>query len=131
MPLKATLDKSGYCPRCRRDVRTIRPWPHWRKVRVLYFCGLGLALLGAPVILADGFVLIPSLMLYISAIGPLNQMASKLPTCVECGGPAEKLRGLRLVSGERPEGDRSSDPPRPAPPPVPGRGSRPSRPPSQ
>jgi len=125
MPLKATLEKSGYCPRCRRDVRTIRPWPHWRKVRVLYFCLLGIALFGAPVILADGFILIPSLMLYISAIGPINQMVAKQPTCVDCGGPAEKLRGLRLVSGERAPDDRTS---RPSQPSAPGRGNRPSRP---
>lgn len=98
MPLKATPDKTGYCARCRRDVRTIRPWPHWRKLRHAYFGILLAALFGAPVILADGFVLIPTLMVYIAAIGPLNALVAKQPTCAECGAVAAKLRALRLVA---------------------------------
>lgn len=100
--LKATPEKSGFCPRCRQDVRTIRPWPHWRKVRYGYFGMLGVALLGAPVILVDGFVLIPSLMVFIAAIGPLNALVAKQPTCVNCGAPADKLRSLRLVASQPP-----------------------------
>jgi hypothetical protein len=100
--LKATPDKSGFCPRCRADVRTVRPWPHWRKVRYGYFTMLGVALMGFPVILVDGFVLIPSLMIFIAAIGPLNALVRKLPTCVQCGAPAEKLRSLRLVASQPP-----------------------------
>lgn len=100
--LKATPDKSGFCPRCRQDVRTIRPWPHWRKVRYGYFAMLGVALFGAPVILVDGFVLIPSLMVFIAAIGPLNSLVAKRPTCAQCGSPADKLRGLRLVASHPP-----------------------------
>lgn len=99
--VKATPDKTGYCPRCRQDVRTIRPWPHWRKVRFGYFAVLGAALFGAPVILADGFVLIPSLMVFIAAIGPLNSLARRKPTCAQCGSPAENLRTLRLVASQR------------------------------
>jgi hypothetical protein len=72
------------CPRCRAAVKPIRPWPHWRKVRMAYFGGLGLALCGGPVILADGFILIPSLMLYLSAIGPLNSFARARPVCSRC-----------------------------------------------
>ena len=101
--LKATPEKSGFCPRCRQDVRTIRPWPHWRKVRYGYFTMLGVALLGFPVILVDGFVLIPSLMVFIAAIGPLNSLVGKQPTCAQCGSPAEKLRGLRLIASAPPK----------------------------
>lgn len=72
------------CPRCRNYVRPIRPWPHWRKLRAAYFAGLGLALCGAPVILADGFIMIPTLMLYISAIGPLNGFVRRRPVCRRC-----------------------------------------------
>ena len=100
MTIRATPDKTGHCPRCRQDVRTVRPWPHWRKVRYGYFGGLGLALLGAPVILADGFVLIPTLMLYIAAIGPLNSLVAKQPTCAQCGAIVEPMRHLRSVKGE-------------------------------
>ncbi|MEY4578376.1 MAG: hypothetical protein RL701_3079 [Pseudomonadota bacterium] len=98
MPLKATPDKTGYCSRCRKDVRTIRPWPHWRKARYAYFGMLGVALFGAPVILADGFVLIPTLMVFIAAIGPLNSLIAKQPTCATCGAIVDKLRALRLVA---------------------------------
>ena len=73
-----------HCPRCQRAVRPIRPWPHWGRVRIGYFCGLGLALFGSPVILADGFILIPTLMIYISAIGPLNRLARQKPSCSKC-----------------------------------------------
>jgi hypothetical protein len=97
MPLRATPEKSGYCPRCRTDVRTVRPWPHWRKIRYLYFCGLALAVCAAPVILCDGFVLIPSLMIFIAAIGPLNALVGRKPTCAQCGAVTERMRSLRLV----------------------------------
>ncbi|HKU39654.1 MAG TPA: hypothetical protein VJR89_15950 [Polyangiales bacterium] len=97
--LKATKHKSGHCPRCRTDVQTVRPWPHWRKVRYGYFGGLGVALFAAPVILADGFVLIPCLMLYIAAIGPLNSLIAKQPTCAQCGAVVEPLRRLQVVQG--------------------------------
>jgi hypothetical protein len=101
MTLRATPDKSGHCPRCRQDVRTVRPWPHWRKLRYGYFAGLGVALCGAPVILADAFILIPCLIVYIVAIGPLNSLVAKLPTCAQCGAPADPLRSLRLMAQER------------------------------
>lgn len=96
--VKATPEKTGYCPRCRQDVRTVRPWPHWRKLRYLYFALLGLALFGAPVILADGFILIPTLMTFIAAIGPLNWLVAKKPTCADCGAVVDRLRALRLVA---------------------------------
>jgi len=64
----------------------------------VYFGVLALALFGAPVILADGFVLIPTLMVFIAAIGPLNSLIAKRPTCAECGAQVEKLRALRLVA---------------------------------
>jgi hypothetical protein len=99
MPLRATKDKSGHCPRCREDVRTVRPWPHWRKVRYGYFGVLGCALFGSPVLLCDGFVLIPTLMLFMVAIGPLNSLIGKPITCAQCGGPVDPLRHLRAIAG--------------------------------
>ena len=65
-------------------MRPIRPWPHWRKVRMAYFGGRAVALCGAPVILADGFFMIPCLMLYMSAIGPLNSFVRVKPSCSRC-----------------------------------------------
>ena len=78
------------CERCRAEVVPVRPWPHWRKVQWAHRAGLGLALCGAPVILADGFILIPMLMLYMSAIGPLNGFVRERPTCSRCGAVIER-----------------------------------------
>ncbi|HET6334504.1 MAG TPA: hypothetical protein VFG30_14875 [Polyangiales bacterium] len=100
MMIRATTEKTGHCTRCREDVRTVRPWPHWRKVRYGYFGVLGCALLGAPVVLADGFILIPTLMLFMVAIGPLNSLIAKPITCAQCGGPVDGLRRLRVIPGE-------------------------------
>jgi hypothetical protein len=101
MTLRATPDKTGYCTRCRQDVRTVRPWPHWRKLRYAYFGVLGGALFGAPVILADGFVMIPTLMIFIAAIGPLNALIAKRPTCAQCGAIVQGLRALKLVPSDK------------------------------
>lgn len=94
MAISATREISGHCGRCKRDVRTVRPWRHWRKVRYLYFAILGVALFGAPVLLCDGFVLIPLLMLFIVAIGPLNTLARAQPTCAECGAVVTRDKPL-------------------------------------
>jgi hypothetical protein len=88
-------------------VRTVRPWPHWRKARYVYFAGLFVALCCGPVIFADGFVLIPSLMVYMAAIGPLNSLARKRPTCAQCGAVVVETvrdlprKGLRLIKGRK------------------------------
>lgn len=52
----------------------------------MYFGFLAVALMGGPVILADAFVLIPTLMIYMAAIGPLNTLARSRPLCMRCGG---------------------------------------------
>jgi hypothetical protein len=78
----------------------VQQWPHWRKVRYGYFGVLGLALLGSPVILVDGFVMIPLLMLFMAAIGPLNSLIAKPSTCAQCGAPVDALRRLRVIPGE-------------------------------
>jgi hypothetical protein len=57
------------------------------------------ALFCAPVILADGFVLIPMLMVFIASIGPLNSLIRKPATCADCGAPIERpLRALQTKS---------------------------------
>jgi hypothetical protein len=83
------LDRLTRCPRCEHAMQPIAPWPHWRKVRLGYFAVLGLTLCGGPVILADGFVLIPTLMLYMSAVGPLNKLAKTVPVCSRCSCPLD------------------------------------------
>jgi hypothetical protein len=73
------------CPRCKVWMHPIRPWPHWKKARVAYFSAFALLLFGSPVILADPLVLIPTLMLYLLAIGPLNSFARQRAICRRCG----------------------------------------------
>ena len=75
----------------------MRPWPHWRKARYAYFAMLGVALFCAPVILCDGFVLIPLLMMFIAAIGPLNSLAAKQATCADCGAIVGRLDAGRAA----------------------------------
>ncbi|MDD9933974.1 MAG: hypothetical protein OXT09_10235 [Myxococcales bacterium] len=72
------------CPRCSDEVKPIRPWPHWRKARIFYFCVLASALPAGPWILADGFFMIPMLMIVMAAIGPLNHLARQRPVCSRC-----------------------------------------------
>jgi ribosomal protein S27AE len=78
-------DDVACCPRCASWMKPRRPWPHWRKARTLYYSGFGLALCAGPVVLADAFVLIPTLMLYLSAAGPLNSFVRQQATCTRCG----------------------------------------------
>ena len=103
MTIRATREISGHCSRCRRDVRTVRPWRHWRKVRYGYFGMLVVALFCSPVILCDGFILIPCLMMFIAAIGPLNTLVRTPPTCADCGAPIDSApRALTLIQSQSP-----------------------------
>ena len=89
VPGVVNLQDRMHCGRCKKAVRPVRPWPHWRRLRYLYFAGLGAALFAAPVILADGFILIPTLMMYMSAIGPINRLARQRATCSRCSALLE------------------------------------------
>lgn len=85
-------------------MRTVRPWPHWRKLRYGYFGMLVVALFCSPVILCDGFVLIPLLMVFIAAIGPLNTLVRSVATCADCGAPIDNApRALALVASQQPQ----------------------------
>lgn len=96
--MRATAKKTGHCPRCHDDVRTVRPWAHWRKLRYGYFGVLALALFCTPVLLCDGFILIPTLMIFIAAIGPLNALVAKQPTCAQCGAVVDALKPASSAS---------------------------------
>jgi ribosomal protein S27AE len=84
VPGVVRLEDRMHCGRCKRAVRPIRPWPYWRQLRVGYYVGLGMGVCAFPVILADGFFMIPTFMLYMSAIGPLNRFARQRATCSRC-----------------------------------------------
>jgi hypothetical protein len=90
----------AHCPRCRRRVEATWPWSGWVNLRKAWFVGLGLILLGSPLLMADMYVLMPCSMLFISAIGPLNTLARTRPTCLQCGSVVEPVRfEPKLVHG--------------------------------
>ena len=93
MPLRT--DRLADCPRCAKQVQAVWPWPHWGRLRWIYFGVLGLCLCASPVILADGFVLIPTMMVWMAAIGPLNRLARNKPTCARCGGVVTAAESAR------------------------------------
>lgn len=76
---------SGHCRRCDAHVRTVEPWPHWRRARLAFLGTLGLLGVASPILSADYCVMIPSLMLFLGAIGPLNGYVEEKPTCATCG----------------------------------------------
>lgn len=106
----ATPHESGFCPRCDRNVRTVRPWPHWQKVRYGFFGVLALGALFSPIIMADGCMLVPLLLVFLSALGPLNGLAAEKPTCALCGGVAtEPPRAAPAPVDAAPEAHRTAE----------------------
>lgn len=87
-PIKATPEVSGFCARCDADVRTVRPWPHWKLVRRVYLGILCVVAMSLPLAMMDVFVMTPMLGMFFLALGPLNGFAAQVPTCARCGGIA-------------------------------------------
>ena len=82
----------GYCPRCGRGVEATWPWGGWVSLRKVWFAGLGVLVVFSPVWFTDMAVMMPSVMIFIVAIGPLNALARTRPTCLRCGGVVEATR---------------------------------------
>jgi hypothetical protein len=82
----------AHCPRCTRRVEATWPWAGWGNLRKVWFVGLGLLFVLSPVWFGDMVVLMPSAMLFIVAIGPLNTLARMRPTCLRCGSVVEAVR---------------------------------------
>jgi hypothetical protein len=81
----------AHCPRCSAGVQATWPWSGWVNLRKGWFVGIGLLAMGSPVWMADMYVLMPSAMLFICAIGPLNKLAGVRPTCLDCGCQVQAL----------------------------------------
>lgn len=86
----------GFCTRCHAHTTFEHPWKGWPWVRRGWFVGIGLIVLGSPVIGADGFVLIPMSLLFASALGPLNDLVHSRATCLSCGARLE--HNLRVAA---------------------------------
>lgn len=86
----------GFCTRCQAHTQIEHPWRGWPWLRRGWWVGIGLIVLGSPVIGADGFVLIPMSLVFASGLGPLNDLVHRRATCLTCGAPFDHK--LRLAS---------------------------------
>jgi hypothetical protein len=76
---------AAFCSRCAGPVEASWPWPGWGRLRKLWFGGLGVIGLLSPILMADVAVMLPSAMMFVVAIGPINALARIKPTCLRCG----------------------------------------------
>lgn len=81
-----------YCPRCDASVGVIRVWSGWKWCWRVWLAGLVVLLALTPLLAYDFCVLIPGMMVYIAAGGPLRHLARTAPVCRRCS--------LELVEGQ-------------------------------
>jgi hypothetical protein len=80
-----------YCPRCDTSVQALRPWRGWKHCWRVWLGGLAVMLALTPLLAYDFCVLIPGMMVYLSAGGPLWHLQRTQPVCRKCS--------LELVEG--------------------------------
>lgn len=73
-----------YCRRCDAQVSVIRPWRGWKPAWLAWKLFLVVVLALFPLLASDYCVMLPSMMLYILAGGPLRAFARQLPVCRRC-----------------------------------------------
>lgn len=81
-----------YCPRCDASVGVIRVWHGWRWCWRIWFAGAVALFAMTPLLAWDFCVVIPSMMLYVAAGGPLYHLSRTKPVCRKCS--------LELVEGQ-------------------------------
>ena len=74
-----------YCTRCHQQREVTMPWPHWSRVRRLYFGVPLLALPVLPIMLSDVFLMTPMVVAYLFGVGPLLGTRQLLTKCRDCG----------------------------------------------
>jgi hypothetical protein len=77
--------RTAHCARCKRRVLVRRPWRRWRQVRSLWFALVITSLPLLPALAGDACFMLPAFMLFLTAIGPLNELARRRPSCACCG----------------------------------------------
>jgi hypothetical protein len=77
--------RTAHCGRCKRRVLVRTPWRHWRRVRSLWFATLIVSLPLLAALAFDACFMLPAFMLFLMAIGPLNELARHRPSCARCG----------------------------------------------
>ncbi len=78
------LSDTLYCLRCGADVAVVRPWRGWRPAWLVWRVALVFALTLSPFLAADYCVMLPSLMVFLAAGGPLYGHARVRPACRRC-----------------------------------------------
>lgn len=73
-----------HCGRCEALVPVIRPWRGWRVGWTVWRVGLVGVLAASPLLASDYCVMLPSMMLYLAAGGPLRSYARTPPVCRRC-----------------------------------------------
>lgn len=82
----------AHCPRCAAEVTGTFPWPYWSRVRKGWFTIAAGIVMASPVLMSDVYGMLPSAMVFVTAIGPLNALARIRPTCLQCGCVVEALQ---------------------------------------
>jgi hypothetical protein len=91
-----------YCRRCDDDVRAIRPWRGWKPAWAIWKVGFVGALALFPLLASDYCVMLPSMMLYIAAAGPLRSFARQPPVCGRCSLELEEGANARPAARSQP-----------------------------
>jgi hypothetical protein len=81
-----------YCRRCDALVGSIRPWRGWKPAWTAWKIGLVVVLALFPLLASDYCIMLPSMMVYLAAGGPLREYAKTRPVCRRCS--------LELTEGE-------------------------------
>ena len=77
--------RTAHCDRCKRRVPVRRPWRGWRRLRAAWFATLLVSLPLLPALAFEACVMLPAFALFLCAIGPLNELARRRPSCARCG----------------------------------------------
>lgn len=80
----AKLEGPLYCRRCEALVASIRPWRGWKPAWLVWKVGVVGVIAMTPLLASDFCVMLPSMMLYLAAGGPLRAYARTRPVCRRC-----------------------------------------------
>lgn len=90
-----------YCWRCDDVVRPVLPWPHWSKVWIAWCCMIGVITILSPIMGADYFCMIPTMMGIIVAGGPIYRYKREPASCSVCSAQLDPSR--KSGTGVRPK----------------------------
>lgn len=68
----------------------IRPWRGWKPAWTVWKVFLGVYLLLFPLLASDYCIMLPSMMLYVVAGGPLRSFARQKPVCRRCSAELDE-----------------------------------------